>query len=43
MLKESQSRVAFSDWYFTSTALYVHFIARSVQGGVYAPMLRPLD
>ncbi len=40
MLRETQSRVPFSDWYFTSTGLYRAFIARSVQGGLFAPMLR---
>ena len=39
-LRETQSRVPFSDWYNTKTGNYVHFIARSVQGGVFAPMLR---
>lgn len=39
MLRETQSRVPFSDWYDTQTGRYMHFIARSVQGGVFAPML----
>jgi len=39
-LRETQSRVPFSDWYNTKSGHYVHFIARSVQGGVFAPMLR---
>lgn len=39
-LHETTTRVPFSDWYDTKTGRYVHFIARSVQGGVYAPMLR---
>lgn len=39
-LRETTTRVPFSDWYDTVTGRYVHFIARSVQGGVYAPMLR---
>ena len=39
-LRESSTRVPFSDWYDTKTGRYVHFIARSVQGGVFAPMLR---
>ena len=40
MLRETTSRVPFSDWYDTKTGRYQAFIARSVQGGVYAPMLR---
>lgn len=40
MLRQTSSRVAFSDWYDTKTGRYVSFIARSVQGGVFAPMLR---
>lgn len=39
-LRESGSRVAFSDWYDTKTGLFVEFIARSVQGGVFMPLLR---
>lgn len=38
-LKESSTRVAFSDWYDTKTGDYCHFIARSVQGGLYMPFL----
>ncbi len=38
-LRETASRVPFSDWYDTKTGRYVSFIARSVQGGVFAPML----
>ena len=38
-LRETATRVPFSDWYDTKTGRYVHFIARSVQGGVFAPML----
>ena len=38
-LKESESRVAFSDWYNTKTGKYVAFIGRSVQGGLYMPLL----
>ena len=38
-LREASIRVPFSDWYDTKTGRYVHFIARSVQGGVFAPML----
>ena len=39
-LRRTETRVPFSDWYDTKTGRYVHFIARSVQGGVFAPMLR---
>lgn len=38
-LRETETRVPFSDWYDTKTGRYVEFIARSVQGGVYMPML----
>ena len=38
-LRESTSRVAFSDWYDTKTGRYVAFIGRSVQGGVFMPLL----
>ncbi len=38
-LRETKTRVPFSDWYYTSTGDYVHFIARSVQGGLYMPFL----
>jgi len=38
-LRETATRVPFSDWYDTKTGRYVHFIARSVQGGVFAPFL----
>ena len=37
---ETPSRVAFSDWYWTHNSKYVHFIGRSVIGGVFMPMLR---
>jgi len=39
-LRESSTRVPFSDWYDTKHGRFVSFIARSVQGGVFAPMLR---
>ena len=39
MLRETTSRVPFSDWYDTKTGRYQAFIARSVQGGIYAPLL----
>ena len=38
-LRQSPSRVPFSDWYDTKTGRFVEFIARSVQGGVLMPML----
>ena len=38
-LNETPSRVPFSDWYETVTGEYCHFIARSVQGGIFMPML----
>ena len=39
-LRATSTRVPFSDWYDTKTGRYVAFIARSVQGGVYMPLLR---
>ena len=38
-LRHSDTRVAFSDWYDTVSGDYVEFIARSVQGGLFMPML----
>ncbi len=38
-LRATPSRVPFSDWYFTSTGKYRAFIGRSVQGGLYMPLL----
>ncbi len=39
MLRESRSRVPFTDWYDTRCGSCVQFRARSVQGGLFAPML----
>ena len=39
-LRETPTRVPFSDWYDTKTGRFVAFIARSVQGGVYMPLLK---
>lgn len=39
MLRESHSRVPFTDWYDTRSGSCVQFRARSVQGGLFAPML----
>lgn len=39
-LRETESRVPFSDWYDTKTGKYEHFINRTVQGGLFMPMLR---
>lgn len=38
-LKETDSRVPFSDYYDTETGRYEKFIARSVQGGLFMPLL----
>lgn len=37
-LKESKSRVPFSDWYETEDGSCCNFIGRSVQGGIFMPM-----
>lgn len=39
-LKETENRVPFSDWYDTESGRYYEFSARSVQGGLYMPVLR---
>lgn len=39
-LRETPSRVPFSDWYETEDGRSVSFIARSVQGGIFMPLLR---
>ena len=38
-VRETSSRVPFSDWYDTETGVYTAFIARSVQGGIFMPLL----
>ncbi len=38
-LENTPSRVPFSDWYHADTGSYCGFIARSVQGGIFMPML----
>lgn len=38
-LKTTTSRVPFSDWYDTVSGEYCQFMARSVQGGIFMPML----
>jgi len=38
-LRRTESRVPFSDWYDTVTANYHQFIGRSVQGGIFMPIL----
>ena len=39
-LENTTTRVPFSDWYDTVTGKYEKFIARSVQGGIYMPLLK---
>lgn len=41
-LEETESRIAFGDWYDTESGLYCYFIARSVQGGIFMPLLRKM-
>lgn len=41
-LRESDSRVPFSDYYDTQSGRYEKFIARSVQGGLFMPLLMDL-
>ena len=39
-LRETPSRVPFGDWYYADRGDIVHFINRSVVGGVFAPLLK---
>lgn len=39
-LKESPVRLPFGDWYRTERGEIVHFINRTVQGGIFAPLLK---
>ncbi len=39
-LENAPERVPFGDWYDTETGVYYYFKARSVQGGIFMPMLR---
>ena len=39
-LRESPDRVPFSDWYYTTTGNHLSFVNRTVQGGLFMPMLR---
>ncbi|MBQ2923651.1 MAG: DUF4965 domain-containing protein [Tyzzerella sp.] len=41
-LEQTETRVPFSDWYDTVTGKYCLFKARSVQGGLFMPMLKEL-
>lgn len=38
-LETSSTRIPFSDWYETVTGKFCHFMGRSVQGGIFMPML----
>ena len=39
-MAESPSRVPFGDWYDAKTGRIEHFFNRTVQGGVFAPLLK---
>ena len=39
-LAETPTRVAFGDWYYAGRGDIVHFINRSVVGGIFAPLLK---
>ena len=38
-VKNSVSRVPFGDWYYANDGIYCMFMARTVQGGIFMPML----
>lgn len=38
-LRQTPTRYPFGDWYNTKTGQYCHFKGRSVQGGIYMPIL----
>ena len=38
-LENTETRVPFSDWYHADTGRYCSFIARTVQGGIFMPMM----
>jgi len=38
-VRTTNDRVPFSDWYETKDGSFCHFIARSVQGGIFMPLL----
>lgn len=39
-LENTKSRIPFGDWYDSVSGKYQHFMARSVQGGIYMPIFR---
>lgn len=38
-LENTDDRIPFGDWYDTESGVHYYFIARSVQGGIFMPML----
>lgn len=38
-LENTQDRIPFGDWYDTESGMHYHFVARSVQGGIFVLML----
>lgn len=38
-LEHTKERIPFGDWYDTESGVHYHFVARSVQGGIFMPML----